>query len=372
MNTNLEKRNALKAALSKDEANFISSAVAHDPKFYFMDGFVGELIAEGFPVLRATMLWATAYKGENKFVLDVAPKVSSSKLPSLKQARALLNCAMKDAQEKGTPSSCEVVPEKRHACFVCGDKFATVKEAADHRVATHSHTPPAPKPPRDDWETAIRSCRACDFKGTLKELREHRKVHYAPLFEAVPQSGLDLERIGVGRFAIPMVEGDDFYFLSIGRVHKTKTRSKKYRYGFVTYGTEEVAAGTLEVRKWHGEAKELIGEQRPGETYRGDLVSEVELILADPVASTKLFGAIHKRCGRCGTSLTDPASRARAIGPECIKHFPDSVALEAPANKEALTERMRELRKRSSAFTVVGAGTVSVPEELPEAAPFSW
>lgn len=378
MTTTLEKRNTLKAALSRETSTFIDSIIKADPKIYFRDGFVGELMAEGFPVQSATKAWALGYTGENDFVKSVAAKLATGKEPTPKQARALLNCAVKAAQEKAPASSVDSVEllEPKHKCFVCDEKFHTVTEAATHRAAAHRGAaalepdkPRTPAPYR-------RKCSGCDFVATsFEEMRTHRKEHYKPLFDAVPESGIDLEQIGEGRFAVPMLDGTDYYFLSIGRVHKTKERTKKFRFGWVTYGSEEVKAGTLEVRQWRGETKELIGEQRPGETYRGDHLDEFRMILAEPVASSKLFGVIHKRCGRCGTSLTDPESRRRCIGPECIKHFKDPAAMLPAPSKEVLTDHLREVRARLSPWVKPTVKSTPPPysgPEVVETSPFSW
>lgn len=392
MTTNLEKRNTLKAAMSRETSTFIDSIIKADPKYYFKDGFVMELMAEGFPVQTATREWALSYDGSNEFVKSVAAKLAGGKSPSPKQARALLNCAIKAAQEKAPSSSgdSDIVavipfPEPTHPCFVCGEKFYSVTEAANHRTRVHVGAAALePDKPRTPPPPAVRKCRGCKFEtADYAAMREHRKEHYAPLFEGVPQSGLDLTTIPEGRYAVPDLSGTDYHFLSIQKVHTTKERSKKYRFGWVTYGSEEVQAGTLEVRKWRGETKELVGEQRPGETYRGDHLDEWTLILKDPVASTKLFGVIHKRCGRCGTSLTDPESRRRAIGPECIKHYTDPSVLADAGSKEDLTERLMTLRGSTtpaafiepSPFVAAGFGTVTVVEpDEPQLTPvdFKW
>lgn len=386
MTTNLEKRNELKAALSREESTFIDSIIKADPKFYFMDGFVAELMAEGFPVQSATKAWAMAYTGSNSFVCDVARKLNTGKVPSPKQARGLLNAAMKDAQERASASSgdSDIIavipfPEPTHPCFVCGEKFYTVKEAANHRVKVHvgasALEPDKPRTPRTPAPYR-RKCSGCEFVAdSFEAMREHRKEHYKPLFDGVEQSGIDLDQIGEGRFAVPMLDGTDYYFLSIKKVHSTKERTKKFRFGWITYGSEEVLAGTYEVRQWRGETKELIGEQRPGETYRGAHLDEFRMILEDPVASAKLFGVIHKRCGRCGTSLTDPESRRLAIGPECIKHYSDPKVHLAAPSKEELTEHMRGIRTRLSPWVTPTIKATPPPYSGPEVAdtaPFAW
>jgi uncharacterized protein DUF6011 len=44
---------------------------------------------------------------------------------------------------------------------------------------------------------------------------------------------------------------------------------------------------------------------------------------ADPVSAGATFAALRTCCARCGRSLDDPASRSRALGSDCVQHFPD-------------------------------------------------
>ena len=47
--------------------------------------------------------------------------------------------------------------------------------------------------------------------------------------------------------------------------------------------------------------------------------SDIDEILYDPEGAQADFGKLTGRCGCCGRTLTDPNSKMRGIGPECIK-----------------------------------------------------
>jgi hypothetical protein len=304
---------------SKVGFELLAAIIGIDPKFYFKDWTVQQMIDGGVRIPEATKVWSQSYGGDSTFVKDVAGRLSGDKMPTLKQARALLNVCLKETRDNGglpassaapvepTPAPAPVLP---YQCYTCTARFATYHEVMDHKAKAHPFT---------------HKCRACSFTTTDGDaFREHRKEHYKPLFEDVPQSHLDLRSlIPTGRYAVPDLDGGskDYIFLTVREVPKTHMRTKKYRYGWVQYGSEEVAKGTLEIRRHRGDTKELVGECRPGENYRGDHVREFELIVRDPTAATKLFGKLMGCCGRCGKSLTDPESRKQGIGPECIKHF---------------------------------------------------
>jgi hypothetical protein len=46
---------------------------------------------------------------------------------------------------------------------------------------------------------------------------------------------------------------------------------------------------------------------------------DIELVLEFPDQCRADFGKLTGRCGCCGKTLTDPDSKMRGIGPECIK-----------------------------------------------------
>lgn len=47
------------------------------------------------------------------------------------------------------------------------------------------------------------------------------------------------------------------------------------------------------------------------------------VINAAPILAKEAYGKLLGQCGCCGRSLTDPESRARGIGPECLKLYPN-------------------------------------------------
>ena len=373
---NPSDRTALLATLPRDPESFIPALREADPKAYYADGFVAEMAAHGLPVIASTTEWALKYEGTNDFVVSVASKIKSGKPCTLRQARALLNHAIKDAPRTAgsiEPSSEDAITSiaipavKPHKCFVCDERFDTVREAANHRVRAHRGArslEPTPTPsataPKEEYR-----CRSCDHVAPSWEaMREHRKEHRKPLFDGVPQSGVDISSLPNGRYAVPNLDGDDYIFLLVKEV-KEHTRSKKFRFGWKTYGEERVAGGTREVRQWSGDTKELVGEQRPGETYRGSHVREFGMILGDPIASTKLFGAIIGCCGRCGRTLTDPESRAMHIGPECIKHVNHKGDTDPEAHMT-----VKELEGRILAASTSTAHAIPKVEMVSEANPF--
>jgi len=65
-----------------------------------------------------------------------------------------------------------------------------------------------------------------------------------------------------------------------------------------------------------------FGSQRPGGTYKGQIETQLAIILENPREAAAEYGRITKSCGLCGRKLETPESVARGIGPECAKkHF---------------------------------------------------
>lgn len=59
------------------------------------------------------------------------------------------------------------------------------------------------------------------------------------------------------------------------------------------------------------------GSQKPGQAYRGASQDYLAEILDDEQQAMEMYGRQIGRCGHCGRTLTDEASRARGIGPIC-------------------------------------------------------
>lgn len=347
-------KSAILEALPKEGFDLLEAVKGLDPYFHFNDRMVQDMIDDlDIKVLEAAKLYLNSYSGSNSFVLSVKGKLPYKDI-SLRQARAVLNCLQKDSSPLDRTSCSIGLPDPSPATSTT---LLPPPYVAPAPVPTYVAPAPAYVPP--PFKT---TCRSCGFiSHSSEEHAKHRREHYDPLFEKVPQSGLDLNAIPEGRYAVPNLASgeDDYIFLQVRKVPKDTFRSKKYRYGWVSYGKERVASGTLEVRQWHGDAKELVGEQRPQETYRGIFLNELGLAIKDPVASSRLFGMLINCCGKCGRTLTDPVSRKIGIGPECVKHFAasptrsvHSTSIEAPETKESLTEKLKVLGRPSSTASI--------------------
>lgn len=354
--------------VEKSEELFVATMlIASNKETKLTDSIVQEWADEGFPVVASTERFVKLYVGDNSFIKDIQRRVNRGGKITLRQARAVLNITVQTFNK--------VTPERvnTYRCFNCKTAtFATASEVRTHYkackkgITAPTAAPAAPQEPPAPHEYRCglsndRTGGRCDFKHTdYGVVREHKRaVHYAPLFEGVEPTAINLGELPDGRYAVPDLspgKGDnDYHFLMVKRMKRRVMRSKKYRYGYITYGTEEVAEGTIEVRLWHGDAKELVGEQRPGENYRSDhLVNEFRVVLADPVASMMLFSKVIGDCGRCGKTLTDPESRTRGIGPECIKHYnkftgdPGKTSFEREYSKEELREKLVQIGREGS------------------------
>ena len=126
---------------------------------------------------------------------------------------------------------------------------------------------------------------------TIEELRVHRAVHQGLDSEASKSDSA--YAVPDGRYA---VRGEDgvvrFYRLAT----RTSGKGKGYQNIYV-YASDEQHQVPL---KAHGAIRKQI-------------------IFAGIDASATLFGTELGSCYRCGRSLTDETSRARGIGPECLK-----------------------------------------------------
>jgi hypothetical protein len=346
--------------LSKDFDKFFPSLLAQvDGNTKLTDGEVGVMLAKKLPAHAFVIFWLSTYDGDNKFVNDVKGRYLNGGKPlSVKQIRALVNVAIAEHFAGMTPPEPEPEPEKKYKCFDCGEGYDTYNEV---RACFDSHRG-RESAPKEEYEYRCgmyvdNDRTRCDFKSTDPQaVRDHRRaIHYKGLFDDVEQSDVDLSEIPDGRYACPDLRPgkgvDDYIFLTV-KTRKRHNRSKKYRYGYISYGIEEVQEGTREVRLWHGDAKELVGEARPMEFYRGDHVNEFKIILRDPVASTKLFGRIINACGRCGKTLTDPESRKEGIGPDCIKlfHSAPGTDIHSHETKEELRQKLVDIGRNDTSL----------------------
>jgi len=64
-------------------------------------------------------------------------------------------------------------------------------------------------------------------------------------------------------------------------------------------------------------AGKRYGMQRPEQTYRGQVETELAAILENPLEAMKAYGKLVGKCGACGRQLEDEASVEAGIGPIC-------------------------------------------------------
>lgn len=136
------------------------------------------------------------------------------------------------------------------------------------------------------------------------------------------ESLLDITSIPDGRYAIPdLSQKNDFVFLMVKTIKKRIYRDRKYRFGKFRTGQEWIEPGTIEVRQWSQDAKELVGYAKPGEGYKGEFIDQLVDVIKAPEAFALLFSLTIGRCSVCGKTLTDDTSREMTIGPECFKRW---------------------------------------------------
>lgn len=115
-------------------------------------------------------------------------------------------------------------------------------------------------------------------------------------------SGINLEDLPSGYYAVP---GGTRLKVRVARPTKA---SKWHGWTFVSDGAE------------YGQRKNY-GKQAPSGLYQGDIQTELEAILADPLEARKAFGKLWGQCGSCGRKLEDADSIAAGIGPICASKW---------------------------------------------------
>ena len=143
--------------------------------------------------------------------------------------------------------------------------------------------------------------------GALTRGIEKRKARQAEREAAVaaagPIEGLDISSIPNGRYAVP--EGETRLKIMIKRPGPD---SRWHGHIFVS----DAAA--------YGQ-RQSYGSQAPGKAYRGKLIEQLKVIMADPHAASIAYGKLVGACGVCGRVLEDAESIAAGIGPICAGKF---------------------------------------------------
>lgn len=89
--------------------------------------------------------------------------------------------------------------------------------------------------------------------------------------------------------------------------------------------------GVVKVQSKHSDNLNLVMVCRPEkdwyQTFDSRYVRKIVLVAADPIGAGLAFARELEHCCKCGKSLTDANSRRLCIGPECVKKYPEHVAM---------------------------------------------
>jgi hypothetical protein len=247
-----------------------------------------------------------AWETENVFI-DVLHKHPITGSPTLEQVRMGLNIWLGEVHGITGEGGAQT-------CFACSAEFYSWDELFMHKHDFHNG--PEPRKPILDR-----------LGGTTEEA-------IAVIEDTTSTMGLDLNNLPDGRYAAPDTSGKaSNVYLMVTRTTRTKFRDRRYRTGKIVTGRETIPMGTIEVKLWSSDSKELIGEQHPGDLYRGSHEAELSLVLKMPEPFALLFGKLVGHCCICGKTLTDDASRAIGMGLECEKktgYWTGGVPLKVP------------------------------------------
>lgn len=116
---------------------------------------------------------------------------------------------------------------------------------------------------------------------------------------AAPTAGLDLSTLPAGRYAVP--GGDTRLKVQVDKPSRGNWKGHIFVRDAAVYG---------QGRRY--------GSQKPAPyRYQGDIVEELEAIMADPAAAMAAYGHLTGTCGRCYRHLEDETSISLGIGPVC-------------------------------------------------------
>lgn len=274
--------------------DLLDIAAARDRVFANSD--IEQLVAAGIKVHEACTLFIQRYEGNKSFVKNMQRRLHKGIPITQGMFRVILDIMREEAQAGRTA---DMVPEldtqQEHVCFTCQRDFATFDALDQHRIKDHG---------------------AAERPEVVADIGDAKAV----IADTTSTRGLDLSNLPDGRYAAPDPSGkNEYVFLMVRRARKTTQRDRRYVYGKITTGNEVVVAGTIEVKVWSSDSKELIGEQKPGDAYRGEYEDELELIMMFPEKMAQIFGVKIGACCICGKTLTDDISRQIGMGLDCEK-----------------------------------------------------
>lgn len=250
----------------------------------------------GIDLRTAALHYVETYNGTNSFMTSMKSKKLVGAVITNNMLKVVLNIMREIKLSGGVERHSQ---ERDHSvnCRFCKTTFVNQEAYDKHYDEVHAERAPTVQAPT----------------GEVMDKKEVIEVQEGKL-------KLDLTQVPDGRFALPDLSGqNDYIFLMVKRVRKRTYRNKRYVYGKIITGSEWVEAGTIEVKIWSSDSKELIGQQKPGDYYRGKFEVQLQAVIAAPMPWAKLFGQLIGHCGICGKTLTDDISRSDGFGPECIK-----------------------------------------------------
>lgn len=261
----------------------------------FVNADISQYKDHGVDLALGAKVFVERYAGKVRFVNQVLkPALKQQGGLTQGQARAALNIMRQELGVRSTEET-PAYEQTEMECFVCHQMFPSWDELNAHKSQEHGKQ----KPP---------------------EVFAEQGEAQAVIEVTASIKGLDLSNLPDGRYCAPDPSGkNDYIFLMVKRVRRTHSRDRRYVYGKIVTGNEVVVAGTIEVKEWSSDSKELIGEQKPGDVYRGKFEDELELIMLMPEPWALLFGKLKGHCCICGKTLTDQVSRDIGMGLECEK-----------------------------------------------------
>jgi hypothetical protein len=287
---------------------------AEEMKDPFQDHDMATLQDMGIDPILCSAAYALEYTGYSGFVKKIFDAFRRTGKLTVPQQRATLNVMWGDLH--GEKAYGRTHTNSGIECNECGVIHHTLKEHLEHKRDEH------------------------DF---VYEYGSTEMAVLAPesVLEKQEETGYNLADIPRGCYAVPVTQAmmsdnpdqvDGFLrnkvrtqagyvFIKVEFLKKQTFRNRRFMYGRRLTGAEYLEVGTMEVRFWESDRKELIGIQEPGKTYAGKYAFLLDYVLQNPEPCALLFSMMKDCCAVCGRSLTNANSRVNKIGDECAKQW---------------------------------------------------
>ena len=274
-----------------------------------VDADMTQSAEHGIDLTTGAQVYIKTYEGGDGFVRNLKGQMGRGKTLTHRQLRAALNVMRREylglPRTSQPQANAEEIP-----CYNCSETFKTWDDLMAHKSEAHG----------PGWRERQRAEERRLKEAAIPDLDLKGGDEEDVIRNTTAHKGLDLTNLPDGRYAVPNLSGttkDAFTYIRVSRTKRTVVRDRRYRYGAVVTGNEVVLAGTIEVRRYVSDTQELVGQQKPGDLYRGENEEELEMVLMCPEAMAKVFGMQMGHCCICGKKLTDDESRAIGMGLEC-------------------------------------------------------